>query len=424
MYKQYIKQALQLLKDNKLLTIISISGTALSIAMIMCIVLIYTARTGNYEPEVHKDRTVSVHSVIARNKQDEGWNNGGMMSLRVIKECFYNLQSAEAVAAVAGFYTFLATSPGIENEAKCITIGTDDSFWKIFQFRFLHGKPYGEEFASGERKAVITRSIARKIFGEDNVVGKTITLSFVDYTVCGVVADVSILAEDAYAEAWVPYTTLDNYESSSVDGLLHQYICHILAPKASDVDIVRQEAQRNVDMMNESQKDFKLVLSGAPDTRLMSMAREDFFEEPDVKGMILSFVLVILVLLIVPAINLGGINLSKMRRRMEEIGIRRAFGSTRSELFRQILTEHFILTLIGGVVGLILSYFAVLGLREWLLNTTMAGFYGVDTAVTGGMIVRLDVFIFALLFCFLLNLLSAGIPAWKISRSNIVNAIN
>lgn len=49
MIKQYFKQSLVLLQQNKLLSVIAIIGTALAIAMIMCIVLIYQARTANYE---------------------------------------------------------------------------------------------------------------------------------------------------------------------------------------------------------------------------------------------------------------------------------------------------------------------------------------------------------------------------------------
>mgnify|MGYP000008931793 len=77
----------------------------------------------------------------------------------------------------------------------------------------------------------------------------------------------------------------------------------------------------------------------------------------------------------------------------------------------------------GGVLGLILSYIAVLCMRDWLLNTSMSGYYGVDTQVSAGMVIQPFVFVCALLFCLLMNLLSAGIPAIRVSRTNIVNAI-
>lgn len=97
----------------------------------------------------------------------------------------------------------------------------------------MHGKPYGQEFVSGEKKLVVTRSLARRLFGIDNAVGRIISLGFVDYTVCGVVADVSVLAEAAYAEAWAPYTALPDYERSVSEGLQGGYSCYILVPKGA-----------------------------------------------------------------------------------------------------------------------------------------------------------------------------------------------
>lgn len=423
MIKQYIKQSFTLLRQNRLLSVIAIVGTALAIAMIMCIVLVYQVKTANYEPEVNRDRTVKVDMAIARNKADDGWNNGGRISLRTIKECFYPMTTAEAVTGFNSGRTSLVSTPGGTTDVKGTVSYTDDAFWKVFHFRFLYGKPYGEEFISGEKKAVVTRSLARKIFGTDDVVGKTLSLSFVDYTICGVVADVSVLAQAAYAQVWVPYTTVSGYENNYSDGLLGAYQCYILAPRRSALEEVRAEAQHNVDRMNAAQKDFKLMLFGAPDTQLMAMARSSLFEEPAVSKLILVYGISIIILLLVPALNLSGITLSRMRRRMEEIAVRRAFGATPGELLWQVLAENLVITLIGGMLGLIFSYLSVLGMRDWLLNTSMSGYYGVDTAISAGMVVSPLVFVSALFFCLLMNLLSAGIPAYRVSRVNIVDAL-
>lgn len=131
----------------------------------------------------------------------------------------------------------------------------------------------------------------------------------------------------------------------------------------------------------------------------------------------------ITILLLVPAINLSGITLSRMRRRMEEIGVRRAFGATRGELLRQVLAENLVVTLMGGVLGLILSYIAVLCMRDWLLNTSMSGYYGVDTQVSAGMVHQPVCICLCVIVLLVMNLLSAGIPAIRVSRTNIVNAI-
>lgn len=422
MFKQYIKQAFILLKSNRLLSIISIIGTALAITMIMCIVLIFRARTANYEPEVNRDRTLTLRSAMGDKIGNDGWRNMSPLSLRTIKECFYPLTTAEDVTAILTT-TFLATTPGGMAEVKGTVRGTDDAFWRVFRFQFLSGKPYGEEFVSGERKAVISRSLARQIYGTDEVVGRTLSLSFIDYTICGVVKDVSILAENAYAQVWIPYTTIPGYEYSDTDGLLGRYMCCILAPDKKSIEPIRLEIEGNVARMNSGQSEYELNLIGGPDTQLMLLARENNFMDPNVVRLLVTYIVIVIILLLVPAINLSGITLSRMRQRMPEIGVRRVFGATRGELVWQVLTENFMLTLLGGGVGLLLSYISVLGMKEWLLNSPSSGYYGADTMVSAGMVFSVDVFIYAVLFCLVLNLLSAGIPAWRVSRSQIINAI-
>ena len=133
--------------------------------------------------------------------------------------------------------------------------------------------------------------------------------------------------------------------------------------------------------------------------------------------------LVIAILLLVPAINLSSMTLSRMRRRMAEIGVRKAFGATGGELIRQIFFENLLLTLFAGVLGLALSYAATF-LLNGFLSTTAPMPTSAGNALTPGMLLSPWAFLAAFGFCLLMNILSAGIPAWRASRMNITDAIN
>ena len=65
-----------------------------------------------------------------------------------------------------------------------------------------------------------------------------------------------------------------------------------------------------------------------------------------------------------------------------------------------------------------MSYGAMLLLRDWLMVTSL-GKTGLSTGMFNG-----AVFIAAFLFCLVLNLFSAGLPAWRMSRLNITDSIN
>jgi len=93
-------------------------------------------------------------------------------------------------------------------------------------------------------------------------------------------------------------------------------------------------------------------------------------------------------------------------------------------LLRQVFWENLILTLLAGVLGLILSYSATFLLNSFLFdNSENAGLAG-ETSLSTDMLFSPLTFLVAFCFCLLLNLLSAGIPAWRVSRMNIVDAIN
>ncbi|MDE6110116.1 MAG: FtsX-like permease family protein, partial [Muribaculaceae bacterium] len=126
------------------------------------------------------------------------------------------------------------------------------------------------------------------------------------------------------------------------------------------------------------------------------------------------------ILLLVPAINLSSLTESRLRRRVEELGVRRAFGCTRSRLMGQLFGESMIVTLVGGVIGLILSVTYAFLFSGFLFGQGK----GPAPLIDLNMLLRPSTFALALLFCFILNLLSIGIPAWKATRTNIVNAIN
>ena len=66
MIKQYIKQALQMIKENRLISAISIIGTAISIAMIMIVVLVIQIQVVNYYPENNRFQllTLITHHIL------------------------------------------------------------------------------------------------------------------------------------------------------------------------------------------------------------------------------------------------------------------------------------------------------------------------------------------------------------------------
>lgn len=431
MYKVYFRQAVQMLKQNKFFSIIYIAGTGLAIAMVMILAILYYFHTANIEPESYRDRMMIIQSGKVAKKEGKGYGSS-QLSYPTIKECFYPMQIPEAITAVIplGEQSEFIQLQGNKNIYNGLVMGTDAAFWKVFNFTFLSGTPYTEEeFTSGIRKAVLCESLARKLFNTTDAAGKTFLLNFEEYTVAGVVKDVPSITSYCYAELWLPFTNRPSVikGGSWCDYVLGSMRVYILAKSAGDFDAIRAEAEDLCRKYNTTTVQYNLVLNDQPDSIFRAYLRSgESFNIPDFALLYIQIALVILILLLVPSINLTGLTASRMKKRMEELGIRKAFGAMNRTLLMQVLYENLLLTLLGGVAGLLLSYGLVSLFKGWLL-----GRYNWDGSsltasidLSPGMFLNPAIFGYAFAFCLILNLLSALVPAWRALRKPVVDALN
>ena len=431
MYKVYLRQAMQMLRQNKFFSIIYITGTGLAITMVMVLAILYYFRTGNIAPETNRDRMLVIQHGKILNKVEGQGNGSSRLSYPTIKECFYSMLTPEAVTAILpiGEQTEFIQTPGSDEVYNGLVMGTDVTFWKIFQFRFLAGKPYTEEeFTSGIRKAVVSESLARRLFNTSDATGKTFLLNFEEYQVSGVVEDVPSIAQFCYAEMWIPFTNRPSQIQGSkwCDFILGHMQLYILAKKSGDFDAIRREAEENCRRYSANIPQYNFVLNEQPDTVLRAWLRTNSFSSPEFMKVFIQIFSVVLLLLLVPSINLTGMTASRMKKRMEELGIRKAFGAQNRTLLLQILYENLLLTLLGGLIGLLISYGLIFILKGWLLGNYDWDGSSLTASIdlSPGMLINPAIFGYTLIFCLVLNLMSALVPAWRALRRPIVDALN
>lgn len=421
MYKIYIKQAITALRENPLLGVISIVGTALAICMIMVIVIVYEVRNADYQPESNRSRTLYVSWGTAISKK--GGDSNSNLSLKTIKACYHDLQTAEAVTITSRFRSKLASVPGGKEKFKADLLNTDENFWKVFNFAFIGGNPFTEaDVTSGIRKAIICETVARRLYGTTDVVGKEMMLSYESFMICGVVKDVSTLAESAYAQIWIPYTANKTTLISFTEDVLGLFQVYILAKSPADFAAIRAEVEQRVIQYNETLVDNIYMLNGQPETQFELQTRTGA-TKPNPTRSIIQYIVIILILLLVPAINLSGMTLSRMRKRMTEIGVCKAFGATKGDIIMQVLTENLVVSLIGGLIGLIFSFGALFILKSWLLGYASGREITGLASINAEMLFNPMIFAYAFVFCLILNLLSAGIPAYRTASGTTVDAL-
>jgi len=201
--------------------------------------------------------------------------------------------------------------------------------------------------------------------------------------------------------------------------------CTILARSRDDLDAIRQESLNRFETYNQlvGEDGYNFIHRNRPYDQEKQAISFSANQEPDLEANRRKRLITYLILLIVPAINLSSMTQSRLRQRVSEIGVRRAFGCNRMELMGQILMENMVVTLLAGVLGLVMSViFAHLG-NELLFAQAFSNTLN-PPAVDVNILIHASTFGWALLFCFILNLLSTGLPAWIASRTNIVTALS
>lgn len=424
MIKQYFKQAWQLLKDNPVLSAISIIGTALAICMIMVMVMSHEVKNAPYAPETNRDRTLYVKWMTSAYKETNESNIDGAISYKYAKEAFKDLKTPETVTIVGAFATPTIVSALAEdmayNHEKRLT---DDAFWQVFDFAFIDGKPYTKaDVDAGLRKVVINETIARELFGSTNVTGKSILIDYTEYTVSGVVKDVSTLATAAYAQLWAPITS-DNLFLLD-EGITGNSRVYILAKSKKDFPAIREEAETLRLKFNDASTTNIALYRDQPDTQFVYNHRKWSNVAPNIKVIVRQSIIVLALLLIIPAINLSGMMNSSMRKRLAELGVRRAFGATRVNLLSQVMWESMLQTLLGGLLGLILSFIAAYALKGIIYEDSNMAYMLGEATINPLSLLSPAIFLYAFLFCLLLNVLSAFVPAYNVSRKPIVDSIH
>lgn len=416
MYKIYFKQALLMLKQNKFISMIAIMGTALAIMMIMTIIVADEIKGISAPPEINRERTLHTNYQVKKDTTKNSWQSG-TLSYDIVKDYLYPLKTPLYISAFTSLASRPSTLTGREGSSEIINAHqrlTDATYWKIFSFSFIEGRPFSEEeFTSGISVAVISESLGKKVFKGETVLGQTILINFKPYRIIGVVEDVSPVFRLAHSELWAPYSSLKKEDL--------YFNVAMLAEKTSDFAAITAEVRNMEKKYNSENAPWTLFIKGPLNNQLYQKGIWGNNVEEIAQSIVIQnrkMIFILLILLMIPAINLSGLSLSRIKKRTEEIGIRKAFGAKRYTILIQVLFENLITSLIGGVIGLILSYIVIFRMRDWLLGIPSGSVIPADTLIS----IPILLAVFAV--CLVINLLSAGIPAYRASRMKIINSLN
>ena len=389
----------------------------------MVIAVVYYAKLADIAPEVNRSRTVYVKGMAKRAVNDTlRWEPTNYTATQV-KEWLYTLKSAEVVSATVNGSRYTSDRQYLKcDNHKLVPVVTrmvDANFFKVYQFRFVYGRPFTQEECLNENNyienatmpAVISRDIAEQAFGKDvDPVGKTLNYGFL-IRIVGVTEPTSSIMEESFGQLFL---ALDQ-EAERVIVVLKEG-CTVKDLEKELAEIARKRS------VSDKEYDYSIIGTLLPHAQ-MKMSEDGVAHSWS--SIFKSLFPKVFVLLLVPALNLSGLVAARMRRRVAEMGVRKAFGAKRRTLLTQVITENLVLTLCGGFVGLIITWLLLYVFRSWLFFAVgNTAFTLPEPTVDGEMLFSPLIFVIGLLVCIVLNLMAALIPAWLSLRNPIVESMN
>jgi len=276
----------------------------------------------------------------------------------------------------------------------------EPTFFSLLGTRPLLGREIGasDDVSGGQHVAVLSYRLWNSQFGGDqNVVGKTIHLDGDAYTVIGVMP--ASFAKPESALLWVPLVW--TAQEKAVRGEHSMAAVARLKP-----GVTVQQAQAQLDGIAA-----RIAEQYPADSAGWGAAVVPLREETvgDVRRPLLMLFGAVVFVLLIACANVANLMLARTVDRRKEIAIRTAFGAKRSRIIRQVLSESLLVSVAGGVLGLIVAQWGT----ELVVNyfgTTMPRL--ADIKMDGAV----------LAFAFATALVSgtvAGVaPAWRMSKSD------
>jgi putative ABC transport system permease protein len=297
----------------------------------------------------------------------------------------------------------------------------DSLFFQVMDFSkiknfWIKGNP--AKALDAPNQAVITESTAKRYFGKEEAIGKTIRLdNKVNLEIVGVVKDIPA-SSHLPVNLIISYSTLNKDLMGGLDpdywGWRSNGYCYIKLPndaaKHHALAALNNIVQKNA--RDEQDKKEKFMLQDLSAIHFDSTYEDSNPGYTVTPGYLRMLLILGCFILLIACVNYINLSTSLAFTKSKEVGIRKTIGASRLQLFTHYLSETVLVTTIAAIIGLTIAYIMVPSVNQLL-----------DKSVDPKSLLQIGFLWKAIVFILLISLISGSYPAMILSGFNPIDSL-
>ncbi|MBN2044918.1 MAG: ABC transporter permease [Anaerolineales bacterium] len=344
---------------NKVRSLLTMLGIIIGVAAVIIMVGISAGTSATIEESitslgsnlVYVTQSFSAGGVTGMRGSGQG---GGQAQGGLVYDDAFAIAELDNVAGVVVEQNSMQdTKSGNNTVTDVAVLGTTADFPSVRDMEIANGRYFNEQDVERESKiAVLGATLAEELFGEEDPIGQDITIGAVRFSIVGVLNEKGQVGDVDYdSRLYIPITSLLNY-------FVDNQFARMIGDRVRMIYVELEDPA----MMDDTIVQIELLLTKRHEVSLdepdfMITTQQDIIvtQESTTAAFrnLLSWVAG--VSLIVGGIGIMNIMLVSVTERTREIGIRQSVGATPSDVRWQFLTEALLLSLIGGLIGVLVG---------------------------------------------------------------------
>ena len=350
MFKNYFKIAFRNLLRHKELSFINIFGLSIGMAAAV-LILLWVQNEFSYDNYHHNAEKIYRIS-FSSNDKTQKWNGSPLLFADAAKE------EVPDIKQIARFLPLTWNSPvlNINNEfyKEKNAVFVDASWFSLFHYDFIEGSSLA--FAQSPNSIILTRSLAKKYYGNGNAIGKIIRIDSINYQVQAVVKDNPSNSSFQFT-LFLPLShLLANSKTGNNEDSWKSFGYETFFSVAKNAGTEKITSKLNeIFKRNSNIKDADVYLLPLRELHFETGISDQVIIHGN-KKITLIFALLGTLLLAIACINYVNLSTARAGLRAKEISVKKIIGASRRVLFRQFMAESFL-------TGLAALLFALLIIR-------------------------------------------------------------